>query len=298
MGAGAMGSFLAAKLAPQHGVTIVARPPHAAAVSAVGLAVEGRTSAVARPRAVTSAKDAGTPDLLVITTKAYDTQRAIRECLHLLGPETKVLTLQNGLGNVEALREHVHPSRLLAGATAHGVTLVGPGRIRHAGEGYTVIGAVDATGADHANDVVTAWNAAGIETTSTTHIEGELWAKAIVNAGINPIAAITGLANGYLVKIPELGRLMNAACSEGIAVATALGVPLPDDDLIARTRKVAERTAANKCSMLQDIERGRRTEIDAICGEIVRKGEEVALDVPVNRALHALVRGIEATTRG
>ena len=127
-------------------------------------------------------------------------------------------------------------------------------------------------------------------------VEGELWAKVVVNAGINPVTAITGLPNGALLRFPFLTSLMMRACEEVVDVAKAAGVRLPDDDLFLRARRVAELTAANKSSMLQDVERARRTEIDAICGEVVRRGRAAAVDTPVNETLLALVKGVEATT--
>lgn len=297
LGAGAMGSLLGAALAKRHDVTLVGRRPHVDVVNARGLAVEGQTEGVARLRAVARAADAPAPDLILLTTKAYHTRAALSDAVRLLGPDTAVLTLQNGLGNVEAILERVHASRVFAGATTHGVTLVEPGRIRHAGTGYTILGPIDAGRAAEAQRIAAELTACGIEATATDNVDGELWAKVIVNAGINPVAAVTGLANGYLLKVPELTRLLEAASGEGVSVAVALGVRLPQDDLVERTKRVAERTAANKCSMLQDLERGRPTEIDAICGEIVRRGESAGMDVPVNRALRALVKGIEVTTR-
>jgi len=168
--------------------------------------------------------------------------------------------------------------------------------VRHAGVGYFLVGS-PSNGHARAERVAKLLSAAGIDAKTTPAIVGELWAKVVVNASINPITAITGLRNGALLEVPALRELMQRAAEEAIDVARAEGAPLPDDDLVARARRVAELTAANKSSMLQDVERGRRTEIDSICGEIVQRGLARGIDAPVNLTLRALVKGIEESTR-
>lgn len=295
-GAGAMGSLVGGLLSQAHEVTLVGRKAHVEAVRALGLRITGATQLVARPRTALSAGEADTPDLLVLTVKAYDTPRALRDAKPLLGPHTALLSLQNGLGNLEAVVETVGEGLALGGVTTHGVTFVEPGHVHHAGVGYTRIG-----GALRAmplgQEVARALSEAGMACEAVEHIEAELWAKVVVNAGINPITAITGLPNGQLLQQAGLKELMEKTVREAEAVARAAGVELPEGDLVERTRLVAGMTAENKSSMLQDIERGRRTEVEAICGAIVAQARSLGIGAPLNAALLALVRGIESTTR-
>lgn len=296
-GAGAMGSWIGALLANAgHDVTLVARQEHAAVVNARGLQVSGRTETLARPHAVTRAQDAPAPDVLILTVKAYDTARAIREMRPLVGARTAIVSMQNGLGNVEAIADAFDEPRAFAAVTTHGVTFVEPGHVRHAGVGYFVVGS-PFNEHKRAEELTALFREAGVDAAFSPRILGEVWAKVVVNAGINPITAITGLRNGALLEVPALRELMLRACEEAIDVARAEGAPLPDDDLVARTRRVAELTAQNKSSMLQDVERGRPTEVDAICGEVVARGRKLGIDTPVNLALRALVKGIEESTR-
>jgi 2-dehydropantoate 2-reductase len=297
-GAGAVGSWIGALLSSAgHDVTLVAREEHATVVNARGIEVEGATPLRARPRAVTRARDApAQPDLLLLTVKAYDTRRAAAEMRPLVGPGTDVVSLQNGLGNVEILAEAFDERQLLAGVTTHGVTFLEPGRVRHAGTGYFLVGSPFREDA-RAERLAALLRGAGLDAHSTPRIAGELWAKVVVNAAINPLTAITGLRNGALLEVAALRETMARAAEEGIDVARAEGAPLPEDDLFARARRVAELTASNKSSMLQDVERGRPTEVDAICGEIVRRGAKHGIDAPVNLTLRALVKGIEESTR-
>jgi 2-dehydropantoate 2-reductase len=292
-----MGSWLGALLAHAgHDVTLVARREHAAVVAAHGLLVTGRTQIAARPKAVTKAADAPVPDLLVVAVKAQDTARAMHDAAPLLGARTQVLSFQNGLGNVETISQAVDARRVFVALTTHGVTFVEPGHVEHAGIGYFRVGS-PAGEHDAARRIAAEIAKAGLDVESTEQIVGEVWAKVVVNAAINPLTAITGLRNGALLQIPALRELMQRVVEEAVDVARAEQAPLPDEDLLARARRVAELTATNKSSMLQDVERGRPTEIDAICGEIVQRGLRRGVDTPVNLTLRALVKGIEESTR-
>ncbi len=124
----------------------------------------------------------------------------------------------------------------------------------------------------------------------------EIWRKAVVNAGINPLTAITGLPNGALVEEPRLGAVLTAAVAEACTVARAMGYPIETTAMVEQTMEVARRTGRNRSSMLQDIERGRRTEVDSITGVFVERGRALLVPVPVSETLLALVHGIERTT--
>ena len=297
-GAGAIGSWLGGLLAKAgNDVTLVARSEHAAVIAARGLTVSGKTELVARPKAVLRADEADVPDVVLLTVKAYDTKRAIPQMGPLVGARTAVVSLQNGLGNVEALADAFDERQVFAGVTTHGVTFVEPGHVRHAGVGYFMVGS-PYDQHERAQELVDLFRAAGIaDAQRTPRVFGELWAKVVVNASINPLTAITGLPNGALLRVPALRELMQRTAEEAIDVAKADDAELPEDDLLARARRVAELTATNKSSMLQDVERGKPTEIDAICGEIVARGAKHGIDTPVNLALRALVKGIEESTR-
>ena len=298
MGAGAMGSWMGALLARAgHDVTLIGRADHMAIVAARGITVSGKTDASVRVKAVTRAVEADVPDVLLLATKTYATAQALHDAAPLLGARTLVVSMQNGLGNVERIAEALDERRVFAAVTTHGVTFVEPGHVRHAGVGYFRVGSPFN---EHAQARRLAETFAGALDGAefTDRIVGELWAKVVVNCAINPITAITGLKNGALLEVPPLRELMQRAAEEAIDVARAENAPLPEgEDLQLRARRVAELTAANKSSMLQDVERGRPTEVDAICGEVVQRGARHAIDTPVNLSLRALVKGIEESTR-
>jgi len=231
-------------------------------------------------------------DLLVVVVKAYATADALRWAVGAgaVGPDTVALTLQNGLGNAEVLAAALGPERVLAGTTAQGATLLAPGQVRHGGEGPTHIAPWVPGGpaAARADAVAALFTQAGLPTSVAPDPRPLLWAKLCVNCGINALTAILRVPNGGLLERPEARRLMELAAAEAGAVAAAEGVVLPADP-VERTVAVARATGANRSSMLQDVERGRRTEVDAINGAVANRGRTAGVPTPVNAVLADLV---------
>ena len=298
IGAGAVGGLFGALLAPVAAVTFfTTNAAHAEAINRDGLALTGMDGTTRRIPA-TALTDPGRygrrADLALVCTKARSTAKAAETARQLLADDGLVLTLQNGLGNLEQLQAAVGPARAAAGITAQAATLLGPGQVRHAGSGATVL----ATGpgqADRVAAVADLFNQAGITTSITDDVEALLWSKLVVNVGINALTALLRVPNGTLAAVPECDALMARCVAEAEAVARALGVSLPGGDQLQRVREVCGRTAANRSSMLQDILAGRPTEVDVINGAVVRKGEESGVPTPFNRLLTQLVKALEAT---
>src|SRR6266487_904451 len=293
-GAGAMGSFFGGLLSRRHDVTLIGRADHVAAIRARGLRITGKTAMIARPHAATRLPAGAEPELIFLTTKSYDTAKAM-STLRPFADEALFVTVQNGLGNAEAIAKVAH--RVVAGTTAHGVTYLGPGEIRHAGVGETVLGAwagVREADLVRLRDLLAD---VGVVAQITGDAKTELWSKLVVNASINPLAALAGVPNGRLVRDNGLLACMEAVCREATSVAKAEGASVDPDELLHRTVLVARRTAANRGSMLQDLDRHRRTEIDSITGAVVRAAARDEIPVPLNRVLLALVRARESAGR-
>jgi len=297
LGAGAMGSLVGALLSQRHEVALVGRKAHMEVVRARGLEVTGATRLLAKPLACTKpAEVPWVPELVVLTVKAYDTPRALQAGAPLFGAASAVLSFQNGVGNLELVEQAVGPGLALAGVTTHGVTFVEPGHVHHAGVGTTVVGGAAGT-EPLAAQTAALLSEAGMKTEASPDIRADIWAKAVVNAGINPLTAISGLRNGALLEVPALKELLEMTVREAQGIAEQAGIALPEGDLAERAKRVCQLTALNKSSMLQDIEQGRRTEVDSICGAIVAQARGLGLRAPLNQALLALVKGIEASTR-
>ena len=286
-----MGSFIGGLLSRRHNVLLIGRTEHVEAIRAHKLRITGKTSLIAKPHAATSVPQNARPDLVFVTTKAYDTPTAM-VALQRLADRATFVTLQNGLGNAETIAKTAR--RVVAGTTAIGVTYVGPGEIRHAGIGDTVLGAWAHVGEADLVRLRDLLADAGIVTQVTSDVRTELWSKLVVNASINPLAAIAGVPNGRLVRDKRLLPVLETVCREAAAVARAEGAHVDAEELRHRTLLVAKRTAANRGSMLQDLDRHRRTEIDAITGSVVRAAARHRLPVPLNQALYAVVRARES----
>lgn len=296
IGAGAMGCLFGGLLS-EAGVQVrlldVWRE-HVDALQRNGLSIEWQTrTRTIAVQATTRGAGLEAADLVIIFVKSGHTAEAARTAAELCAERGLVLTLQNGLGNADILARIVGDERVVAGTTAQGATLLGPGRIRHAGRGPTVIGMWRGGNFQKALQVADWLNSAGIPTEAVEDIQPVIWNKLMVNVGINAITALTGIRNGQLLDLPQTRALSRAAVEEAAAVARACGVAVAED-AVQRVFAVARATAANRSSMGQDIDARRVTEIEAINGAVVRRAAELGMAVPVNQALTALVETLQA----
>ena len=245
------------------------------------------------PRISLDPQEIGPVDLALIAVKSYHTDTAARTAARLLSRNSIVLTLQNGIGNLEKIAAAVGKDRTLGGSTAQGSTLLGPGRIRHAGKGDTIIGEISGPPTERVKKIVAALKQGGIEANSTSNLAGVIWGKLLVNAGINPLTALTRLKNGELLNYPGTRAVMQAAIREGEKIARAKNIQLPYEDAVARTEAVCRATAGNISSMLQDVLKRKWTEVANINGALVREGEALGIPTPVNQTLSGLVQTLE-----
>jgi len=298
IGAGAMGSLFGALLAEAgSSVWLVdVWKEHVAAVNDGGLIIESEEKQRSvKIRATLDPAEAGSAQLVVVFVKSTHTAAASRTAARLAGSGGTVLTLQNGMGNAELLAAAAPAEHIVVGTTSHGATLLGPGHIRHAGKGPTVIGPWSKTGGGmhQAKAAGAVFNEASIPTEVVEEVLPVLWNKLIINVGINAITALTGIKNGQLLDLEATRRLSAAAVKEAVAVARAQGISVRED-AVDHVLAVAEATAANRSSMGQDVDQKRTTEIDAINGYVVRSAEALGLSVPVNQTLAALIQTLQA----
>jgi 2-dehydropantoate 2-reductase len=280
-GAGSLGSLVGGLLARTHDVTLVGREPHVSAVQERGLSITGAVDEQVTPSARTTPPASAT--LAVVTVKSFDTAEAAQA---LAGVDLDgVLSLQNGMGNEQALADHLSVP-VLAGTCTYGARLVEPGVVECTGVGDIHLGPRDGGVSAFADKVGDAFQTAGLDTTVVPDMPRRLWEKLAVNAGINATTALARVPNGALVDGPA-SEISRAAARETARVARAHGVALDPDDAAARTQEVAETTAANTSSMYQDVLAEKRTEVDAINGYVVEVADQ---SVPVNETLAGLLR--------
>lgn len=268
----------------------------AAIINQRGISVEGISGSwQARVKATAEVKDIVFADLIIICVKSYNTKEAVLQFKSLLNENTKIMTLQNGIGNVEIIGEVAGPDKVIGGVTSQGATLIDTGHIRHAGKGETVIGRIDGKIPVEMRSIREIFNKAGFEIRISRDIKGLLWSKLIINVGINALTAITLLRNGKLIEYEGTRRILQESVSEANRVAKRKRIKLIYDDPLAKVETVCEATATNISSMLQDVLRKKRTEIDFINGVIVRQAQGLGIAVPVNAMLVDLVKTIESS---
>lgn len=261
-----------------------------------GITIEGIAGTWEAPvKTTASPEEIGPADVVVICVKAYDTKEAITRIKPLCQERTQLLTLQNGIGNIEVISEMSASDNVIGGVTSEGATLIAPGHIRYAGKGETLLGRMDAKIPVELRGIREVFNRSGFDTRICRDIKGLLWSKLIVNVGINALTALTRLPNGKLLEFEGSRRIMREAVTEAVRIAKRKRIKLIYEDPLAKVEGVCEATATNVSSMLQDVLRHKRTEADYINGVIVRLGQELGIPVPTNRLLVDLIKTIEAS---
>ena len=290
VGAGAIGSLMGALMARRAAVTLVCREAHAKAIARDGLRVRGQEEHTQEIRATTDPRAATGADLVLLTTKAFDIERALEQVAPYLPRDAVVLLMQNGLGNEDLARAMLGEIPILRGLTYMGVTFAGPGHVIWTARGQTTLGDPFGNAGAALDEVATLLSEAGLETHTTHDIRREAWQKALGNIGINALGALTGMKNGELAESTHTLAIMECLVKEAELVAESAGYAF---DSFQRVVDLARATGANKNSMLQDIEAGRRTEIEFLNGAIVRIGQEMGVSVPTNTVICQLVKAIE-----
>jgi 2-dehydropantoate 2-reductase len=291
MGSGAMACLFAARLSSVNiPVTIYAvRSENVQALKENGVCLVDKSGneRFYPITVVSQSKDCCDARYALVTVKSWQTQRTAWQLAECLASDGLTLTLQNGLGNREQLAHVLGAERVTLGVTTIGATSLGPGRVQQAGEGVISLSAHPRLA-----PLSNLLQMAGFIIDTAPNATVLLWGKLVINAAINPITALLGVPNGELLKRPHARALLQATAREAASVAVAQGVQLPYPDPVIAAETIARNTAENRSSMLQDVQRGGPTEIDAICGAIVRAGEHTGVPTPINRTLWQLVKGL------
>ena len=296
VGAGAMGSLFGFFL-HQAGKDVWLLDKHPKLTNHIqtnGLRVEGVSGEhqVSIP-ITTKVEEIEWADLIIIFVKAYDTTQAVLDAKPLIEQDSLVITLQNGIGNVEAIATLVGEERTIAGTTAHGATVLGLGHIRHAGTGETIIGELTGQRTERLERIRAFFHSAGIAVHITQDVTGLLWSKLLINVGINPLTGITGLRNGELLDYEETREIMHRAVDEAKEIVSRKRIRLGYEDPHSKVDSVCRATARNFSSLLQDLLHKKRTEIDYINGIVTREGNQRGIKTPINQALTHLIHFTE-----
>jgi 2-dehydropantoate 2-reductase len=295
VGAGAVGSYFGGMLARAGAtVTLIGRPAHVNVWIRDGLFLDSTNFQACIPvSASTEMAAAGDAELVLFSVKSPNTEETARQLARYLRADPLIISLQNGVDNVERMRAAAVLDPISA-VVYVASSMPAPGRVKHSGRGDLLIGDLPGRSSPIRPDAlrrVCEWfEQAGVPCRVSQDIEVDLWTKLITNAGLNPISAIAHATYGEAVAIPEARELVSQLVTECVSVARAGGVPLPPSDYVEMVWRFAEKVGQVYASTAQDLERGKRTEIDALNGFVVRRGAELGVPTPVNQALVALIK--------
>jgi 2-dehydropantoate 2-reductase len=294
LGAGAVGCYFGGMLARAGApVTLIGRPVHVEAVARDGLWLETlhfrEQVPVAASVSVEAARDAA---VVLLCVKTPDTEEAARSLAPHLAPGAVVLSLQNGVDNVERIRTAAGIDAFAA-VVYVAAAMTGPGRVTHTGRGDLIVGDLRGGRRGELERVAALFGRAGVPCPVSDNIEGDLWCKMAMNCAYNAVSALGRAKYGRLAQDPRAREVLRLAVEETVAVAHAAGGRLPDVDLVEAAFRLGEAMRGATSSTAQDVARGKRTEIDALNGYVARRGAELGVPTPVNQTLYALVKLLE-----
>jgi len=285
-GAGAIGSLFGAFLSKNNNVIIIGRKPHISSIKKNELIIEGKTNLKVKIKAEESVDGLNfKPDLLILTVKSFDTENAIKQAKKIINENTIVLSLQNGLDNIDKIKRYISYEKIIAGVTTHGAFISKPGIIKHTGKGKTILGELNGKKTKRIVDIVNCFNQSKIDTVFSKDIIKEIWYKAVINSSINPITTIFKCKNGYLLKNPVLENIVDRICKESSNIAWVNGIQITYKNALEKTKDVIRKTSENNSSMLQSLKKDGRIEIESINGYLVEIGKKYNLETLLNEIL-------------
>lgn len=292
LGCGAMGSIYAGNLTKAHEVYIFdAMPAVCEAVNTTGITIDepdGTTHVYHPVVATTDPSTIGEMDIMIVFVKYLFLESALEKCKTMIGPNTIVLSLQNGVGNYDEIAKVVPEKQICCGTTAHGATNLGPGHSRHTGVGPTNVGTIKG-GHESAEKVAEALRAGGFEVNVQENVMQLIWHKLFANIAINAITALLDVTNGTIAENEHERDLAEKMVREAVAVANATGCTFDVEAELKNAFDVALATGTNRSSMLQDVTRKGITEIKIINGAVVKEGKAAGIPTPYNDAIVDLI---------
>ena len=293
VGAGGVGAYFGARLAAAGAdVSFLARGAHLDAMRSKGLTINSFRGNLHLPR-VTATDDPtaiGPADIVFFTVKLYDTAAATGLLAPLIGPETVVIPLQNGVDGVDIVSHAVGRPHTAGGTVYVAAVITEPGVIKHSALDHLMFGELDGTRTPRMERLLEACKPAGFQVTLSDDIQVDIWTKFVRLSVLSGMTAVTRVPVGPIVADPELFAMLKTAAREAMAVARAKGIPIPDAVVDDVDRSYAGLPPHMKSSMLEDLERGRRLELPWLSGAVVRIGKEVGVDTPTHRFIAAVLK--------
>lgn len=296
LGAGAMGSLYGGYLSRKHDVLLVdVKEETTQKINADGLIIHepDGTTAVCHPRAAVNTAGMAPVDLIIVFVKAMFSESALQNNRALIGPDTYVMTLQNGSGHEDTLCKFVDRAHVVIGTTQHNSAVVGPGEIRHGGSGITHLGCIEGD-VSRLQLIADALCESGLEADCDPNVLKLIWGKMFTNVSVSALTGVLQVPMGFIVEDPHAWALCQTLVREAVAVAKGEGLDFDAEEKIAEVRAVCEKSPQGLTSIYADLQRGRRTEVDTISGSVVRASKRNGVPAPTHEAIVALVHAMEA----
>jgi 2-dehydropantoate 2-reductase len=285
-GAGAIGSLFGGLLSQNNKVVLIGRKKHVDIINSKGLKIQDKTKLNVKIKAFENIENIDfSPDLIIISVKSFDTEKVAKQIKKFVSKKTFIMSLQNGLDNIEKISKYVDKNKILVCITTHGAIFSKPGVVKHTGIGKTHIGSIEDDNVKNVEDIVDLFNKAGIKADISQNIVRDIWIKGIINSSINTLTAIFECKNGYLLENPVLERFVEIICKESTSVANACDLNLRYEEMVCKTKEVINDTKDNYSSMYQSVKKGNSTEIESINGVLVRQAKEKNISVFLNEIL-------------
>ena len=295
IGAGAMGALCGGYLSRGNDVLLVdVNQAQVDAINEKGLTIYEPDGGVTqcRPKAAVSTQNMKPADVVVLFVKSMFSRAALQANRSLIGPDTYLMTLQNGSGHEETLLEFASRDHVIIGTTQHNCAVVGLGEVRHGGSGKTCIGLLDGN-SDRIAHIAQAFSACGLETVCEDGVQRMIWNKLFTNVSASVLTGILQVPLGYIAENEHAWQLCEQLVREAVAVAAGDGYVFDVQEKIADVRAVCERSPKGLTSIYADLRDGRRTEVDTISGSVVRAGRRNGIGTPTHEAIVAMVHAME-----
>ena len=296
LGLGAMGGLFGAYLSEHNDVTIVdINSELVKKVNSDGLAVcepDGGVH-IYRPKAVVSASGMPKTDLVILFVKSMYSESALLANKDIIGPDTFVMTLQNGSGHEEVLSKFTDESHIVIGTTQHNASVKKPGMTNHGGSGKTYFGCVDGD-SQRLRPIADSFNKCKLDAEISDAVQKMIWNKMFTNVSASALTAILQMPLGYISENEYAWSLCRKLIEETVEVAGAMGMKFDRDEKIAEVKSVCNNSPGGLTSIYSDIKCGRKTEVDAISGSVVRAGKKCGVSTPSHDFVVELIHAMES----
>lgn len=298
LGAGAMGSLFSGYLSRNNDVTVVdVSEVMVSAIRSDGVRIREKDGGIGeyRPNAVTSTEGMGAQDLVIVFVKSMFTTSALESNRNLIGPDTYIMTLQNGAGHESKLLRFADRKHVIIGSTQHNSSVMQPGFVNHGGSGMTSIGLLDGE-SDALKPIAENLTACGFECRTEDNVQKQVWKKMFTNTAASSLTALFQVPLGFIHTNADANWLMRQLCREAVEVANSLGLGFDLDEVIEDVERVCINAPNGYTSIYADIRDGRRSEVDTISGSVVEAAHDQGIAVPYHEMVVKCIHALEAKT--